>query len=179
LDEGLAPWKEIEHPQYGKVEVGGMKKNWVRQPPSFLLEEECHRNMAFSLFHADELPLVKIQSVEAKPLAGDLTQVTAIIENPKTCPTHTSSDVRRKLTPPDLVSLHASGKESKVILGLTSSDPFFREPSEQKRDPAKLKLDSIPGHGIVYVRWLVQGKGPFEVRVESVKGGRDSRGEAK
>lgn len=173
LDEGMAPWKEVEHPQYGKIEVGGMKKNWMRQPPSFLLEEECHRNMAFSLFHADELPLVKIQSVETKSLPGGITQVTAVIENPKTCPTHSTADVRNKLTPPDLVSLHSGDKELKVILGLTDSEPFFREPTEQKRDPATIKLDSIPGHGIVYVRWLVSGKGPFEVRVESVKGGRD------
>jgi hypothetical protein len=179
LDEGLAPWKEVEHPQYGKVEVGGMKKNWMRQPPSFLLEEECHRNMAFSLFHADELPLVKIQSVETKQLPSGITQVTAIIENPKTCPTHSTADVRRHLTPPDLVSLHSADKELKVILGLTSGEPFFREPSEQKRDPATMKLDSIPSHGIVYVRWLVSGKGPFEVRVESVKGGRDVRTEGK
>ena len=175
LDEGLAPWKEMEHPQYGKVEVGGLKKNWMRQPPSFLLEEECHRNMAFSLFHADELPLVKIQAVETKPLVGGITQITAIIENPKTCPTHSVADVRRKLTPPDLVSLHSPDKELKVILGLTDSEPFFREPAEQKREPAQMKLDTVPAHGIVYVRWLVSGKGPFEVRVESVKGGRDFR----
>ena len=38
-----------------------------------------------------------------------------------------------------------------------------------------MKLDAIPAHGIVYVRWLVSGKGPCEVRVESVKGGRDLR----
>ena len=85
------------------------------------------------------------------------------------------ADVRRKLTPPDIVSLHAGDKEPKVILGLTSGEPYFREPTEQKRDPGKMKLDTIPAHGIVYVRWLVSGKGPFEVRVESVKGGRDSQ----
>lgn len=139
------------------------------------MEEECHRNMAFSLFHADELPLVKIQSVESKPLPGGITQVTVIIENPKTCPTHSTADVRRKLTPPDIVSLHSVDKGLKVILGLTASEPFFREPTEQKREPAQMKLDAIPAHGIVYVRWLVSGKGPFEVRVESVKGGRDLR----
>ena len=61
LGDGFVPWHEVDHPQYGKIEVGGFKKNWVRQPPSFLLEEECHRNMAFTLYHADQMPLVKIQ----------------------------------------------------------------------------------------------------------------------
>ena len=35
LEEGTIDWKEVEHPQYGKVEIGGLKKNWIRQPPSF------------------------------------------------------------------------------------------------------------------------------------------------
>ena len=171
LGEGVAPWKEIEHPQLGKVEIGGMLKNWVRQPPAFLLEEECHRNMAFTLYHADELPLVSIQSVEVKPLGDKVRQVTAILENPKLCPTHSAADVRRKITPPDVASI--SGANLKVIAVLRSAEPFFREPTEQGRDPANLRLDSILGRGVVYVRWLVEGDGPLEVTLRSVKGGRD------
>jgi hypothetical protein len=174
LGDGFAPWHEVEHPTYGKVEVGGMRKNWVRQPPAFLLEEECHRNMAFTLYHADELPLVKIQSVEVKPLAGKLRQVTAIVENPKICPTHSAADVQRKITPPDIVSI-TGGKDLKVIAALRSSEPFFREPVEQRRDPANYRLDSIPGRGVVYIRWLVEGDGPVEVKLQSVKGGRDAK----
>ena len=170
LDEGVIPWKEVDHPQYGKVEVGGMKKNWVRQPPAFLLEEECHRNMAFTLYHADELPLVKIQAVEARPAGEGLSQVTAIIENPKLIPTHSTADIRRKITPPDLVTIRGGGDFS-VVLGLTAHEPFFHDAAEQKTAPATLKLDSIPGHGVLYVRWLVKGQGPFEVHVTSVKGG--------
>jgi hypothetical protein len=173
LGDGFIPWHEVVHPQYGKIEVGGMHKNWGRQPPSFLLEEECHRNMAFSLFHADELPLVKIQSVEAKSLGGKLKQITAILENPKICPTHSVADVRRKITPPDVASI--GGANVKVIAALEATEPFFREPTEQKRDPARVKLDTIPGHSVLYLRWLVEGELPFEVKIESVKGGRDAR----
>ncbi len=38
LSEGTVPWHEVDHPQFGKIEVGGAKKSWVRQPPSFMLE---------------------------------------------------------------------------------------------------------------------------------------------
>ena len=173
LGDGVVPWHEVNHPQYGKIEVGGLRKNWVRQPPAFLLEEECHRNAAFTLYHADELPQVKIQKVEVAELGGDLFQVTAIVENPKLIPTHSQADVRRKITPPDILTLELPANDAKVLLGLTSREPFFREPSEQKRDPARLKLDTILGHGVIYARWLVQSKaqGPFEVSVTSVKGG--------
>ncbi len=72
LGEGYVPWEEVTHPIYGTVEVGGQKKNWGRQPPSFLLEEECHRNMAFTLYHADQMPVVRVQAIEVKTLDGGL-----------------------------------------------------------------------------------------------------------
>jgi hypothetical protein len=175
LGDGFSAWKEVDHPQYGKVEVGGMRKNWVRQPPSFLLEEECHRNMAFTLYHADQLPLVSIQSATTKELEGGLIEVTAIIENPKLVPTHSAADVQRKITPPDIVVL--TGKNlGKVILAMKSNEPFFRQPQEQKRTPEKVKLDSIGSYGVTYVRWLIEKTdGELEVSVTSVKGGRAAK----
>ena len=77
LGDGTLPWKEVNHPQYGKVQVGGMKKNWSRQPPSFLLEEECHRNMAFTLYHADEMPLVRIDGVTVQTAKEALSLAAA------------------------------------------------------------------------------------------------------
>ncbi len=167
--DGFVKWHEVDHPQYGKVEVGGFKKNWIRQPPSFLLEEECHRNMAFTLFHADQMPKVGIESIQAKDIGGGLTQVTVTVVNDRITPTRAAVDIKRGITAPDRVTL--VNKEVKVILGMTDSDPLFRSPSEQKHHPRVMKLRSVPGQGHVHVRWLVKGKGPFTVRVESVKGG--------
>lgn len=171
--QGSVPWKEVDHPQYGKIEVGGFKKQWGRQPPSFLLEEECHRNMAFTLYHADQLPQVEIQSVEAKPAGDGLVEVTAAVANLKLTPTRAAIDVKNKITPPDLVTI--SGKELKVVLGLQSRDPSFRYIKEQKRRPEKMRIDTIPGMGAVHVRWLVRGQRPYTVSVRSVKGGSDRR----
>ena len=52
-------WKAFDHPQFGKVEMGGWKKTQGRVPPRFMNEELCHRNMAFSLYQADEMPQMK------------------------------------------------------------------------------------------------------------------------
>ncbi len=173
FEDGTAEWTEVDHPQYGKVEVGGLKKSWVRQPPSFLLEEECHRNMAFTLYHADEMPLVKVQSVEVKQISDNLRQVTAIIENTKIIPTHAAIDVKRKITPADIVSIE--GKDLKIVLGMTAGEPFFKSPSIQKQSPAKMKVDTIAGQSVIYVRWLLQGNGPYTVAVHSIKGGHNTK----
>ena len=67
------------------------------------------------------------------------------------------------------------GEGVKAIVGLISSEPFFREPREQKRDPATILLDNIPGRDVVYVRWIVEGEGTVEVEVRSIKGGTDKK----
>jgi hypothetical protein len=176
LGDGLVKWHEVDHPQYGKVEVGGPKKNWLRQPPSFLLEEECHRNMAFTLYHADQMPLAKVQSIETRPLGQGLVEITATIVNERIIPTHSAADLKNKVTPPDIVSLE--GKNIKVIAGMQDSEQFFIRPEVQKREPEKIKVPSIAGMRPVYIRWIVEGAGPYTVRVKSVKGGVDEKNKA-
>jgi hypothetical protein len=39
--EGIVPWKKFDHPQYGEIEIGGLKKAWVRTAPSFMIEERA------------------------------------------------------------------------------------------------------------------------------------------
>ena len=43
----FVPWTRVKHPLYGDIEVGGFVKQSQRVPPSFLIEELCHRNAAF------------------------------------------------------------------------------------------------------------------------------------
>jgi hypothetical protein len=179
LGDGLVPWHEVDHPQYGKVEVGGYKKDWVRQPPSFLLEEECHRNMAFTLYHADQLPRVEIEGVqvrpvagageEAAPAAGGLYEITAVLVNTRLTPTRAAVAVKRRLTPPDTAEI--DGSALKVLAGMNADNPFFDRAVEQERQPAALRIESIPGMGSVYVRWLVGGTGRGAITYRGVQGG--------
>jgi len=170
LGAGMSKWKPVEHPQYGKIEVGGLRKNWIRQPPSFLMEEELHRNAAFTLYHASEMPRVQIDRIETEQLDHNITQVTALISNPKVIPTHSSADLKHRITPPDAVTISGPGLK-KVLAGMHNSDRLFRSPQVQSRNPQTIKLRTISGKSLVYVRWLVEGSGPFTVKIKSVKGG--------
>ena len=169
--EGVVDWKPYNHPQYGMIEIGGIKKAWTRMPPSFMLEELCHRNMAFTLFHAYNTAKVSVDSVFTKDLAGGLTEVTAIVKNKRMIPTHTQQDVENKITRPDWVSISGG----KVLSGAILENRFFGIAREQKRNPQRIEIDNIPGTEAVYVRWVVDGNGPFTVTVDAVKGGRDSK----
>ena len=135
LGDGLVPWEEVDHPQYGRVEVGGLKKNWGRQPPAFMLQEECHRNMAFTLYHADQLPLVGVTDVSVKPLPGGLHEITALVRNQRLTPTHSAVDVLRKITRPDRVTISGEGLE--VALGQYSSDLMMRQAVHSSARPPR------------------------------------------
>ena len=165
--EAIVPWTRVDHPQYGSIEVGGAKKNFGRAVPAFLLPAEAHRNMAFTIFHADQLPLIEVDTIVTRQLAGGLTEVTAVIGNRRLVPTHTQQDIQHGITRPDWVSIDGG----QVLAGFLVPDPLSSVGVEQERNPQRLNVPNIPGMGSVRVRWVVQGGGPFTITVDSVKGG--------
>jgi hypothetical protein len=171
FEEGVVPWKPYHHPQFGDIEIGGLKKAWTRTAPSFMLEDMCHRNMAFTLFHCFHTPQVRVDSILIRPLQNGLREVTAIVSNDRVIPTHTLQDVENKISRPDWISLRGGT----VVAGMTISDRYLGPVTEQKRNPERLNIPVIPGKGSVTVRWIVQGGGSITVSVDSQKGGYDER----
>lgn len=171
FEEGIVPWKPFHHPQFGDIEIGGVKKAWTRTAPSFMLEDMCHRNMAFTLFHCYHTPKVTVDSIIVRQLGNGLRQIDAIIANERVVPTHTMQDAQNKITRPDWVSLSGAT----VIAGMMVDDRNLGPVHEQKRNPRRINVASIPGKGAVTVRWIVEGNGPFTVAVDSQKGGYDER----
>ena len=169
MGEGVIPWQEYEHPTYGKIEIGGEKKEWGRLPPSFLLEEELHRNMAFTLFHADMMPLLKISEVNVEKLADNLFKIWVTIENQRLIPTRTAQDVEHHISSPDIASIQ--GDDIRALSGGQVTDQFFKRVQAVKRRPERVELDTIDGMSALRVQFVVEGKGKFNATVDSVKGG--------
>jgi hypothetical protein len=131
--------------------------------------------MAFTLYHADQLPQVAVQSVATKPAGDGVVEVTAVVANTRMIPTHAAIDLKNKITSPDLVTIEGKNKDLKVVAGLLDETPFFLNAKPQKRHPEAIRVPNVPGMGAVYVRWLVRGEGPYTVSVRSVRGGSDRR----
>jgi len=165
--DGFTPWESYNHPIYGEIEIGGFKKNIGRATPGFMLEEEAHRNMAFTFYHAYHMPRLSVSKVEEKSLGGGLTQVTATIKNDRLMPTHASQDLKYKITRPDYISL----KGANVVAGMIVENEDFGVTKEQKHNPEKLVVRNIPGNSVVKVRWIIKGNGNYTVEVDSAKGG--------
>jgi hypothetical protein len=169
LNEGVVKWHKYNHPTYGEIEIGGLKKEWGRTPPSFLLEEECHRNMAFTLYHADQMPRLSINEVKIDKLSDELFNVWVTVENSRLIPTRSAQDVQNHITPPNIISL--SGPKVKVLSSGRVTDRFFKRAEAVKRRPERLELDTLDGMSVVRVQFIVSGRGRFTLTVEAAKGG--------
>ncbi|MFN4144570.1 MAG: M14 family metallopeptidase [Runella sp.] len=184
LGDGYVKWKPFKHPQYGDIEIGGTKRNYIRNTPGFLLEEEGHRNMAFTMLHAFHLPKIEIVDIKSKPLAGGLTEVTATITNRRAIPTHSAHDLKFKIERPDYITL----KNAQVLAGMIVENEDLGITKEQKRNPQTIEVPNIPGtvtsgggggpfgggasNPAIKVRWIVRGKADkYTVEVDSRKGG--------
>jgi hypothetical protein len=164
--DAVVPFKEFNHPQYGKIEIGGVKKNFTRADPGFLLESDAHRNMSFCIYHAYNMPKLVIEEITEKSLGGGLTEVTAVITNKRMMPTHASQDLKYKIERPDYISIEGA----KVVAGVIVDNRDLNLTREQKNNPSKLEVDNIPGLGAVTVRWIISG-GKYSIKVDSRKGG--------
>ncbi|MHA6279071.1 M14 family metallopeptidase [Salinimicrobium sp. CAU 1759] len=165
--DAFVPWEEYDHPQYGKIQIGGFKKNFGRAHPGFLLEQDAHRNMAFTIYHAYHTPKLSITEVKEKSLGGGLKQITATIYNERLMPTHSSQDLKHNIERPDYISISGAN----VITGMIVNDEDFNKVEEQKHNPEKIKVRNIPGMESVKVRWIVSGNGNYRINVDSAKGG--------
>ncbi len=148
-------WKEIQHPEYGTVLVGGTNKWSSRIPPPFMLEEECHRNFAFTAFHAGQMPLVRFDSVKVQPLGGDVWIVTVDISNDHRIPTRTDRASTKRIGFPDRLSLRGSG--IKVISGGPMPQRLGTTFEPVRFDPNSLQVEKgIPGLSTRAFRFVVQ-----------------------
>jgi hypothetical protein len=170
FEDAFNPWQKVSHPVYGEIEVGGFNKNFGRIHPGFMLETDAHRNAAFCIYNAYQSPKLEVKDIKVKKLAGGLTEVTATVENIRMLPTHSASNLKFRIDPPDYVSLDGGT----VIAGMIVKDKDMNINEEQKKNPHKLEIINITGYERVDLKWIVKNGSKFTVRVESVKGGRAS-----
>jgi len=168
--DAFVNYKEYKHPQFGTVEIGGFKKTFGRAHPGFLLEQDAHRNAAFTIYHAYHTPKLSITEVKEEELGGGLKAITATIFNERMMPTHASQDLKYRIERPDYVTLSGA----KVLAGFVVEDADMKKYKEQTHSPEKMAVANIPGMGAVQVRWIVSSGSAYSVTVDSAKGGKAS-----
>ena len=171
----IRPWRKVEHPQLGEVEVGGIDPRvGLWNPPPEEMPNVCSAQAAHYLRVASLAPAVVVDTVETSALDSGLTRVTVIVENHGYLPT----------------GFLASAKD------LSHNEPLWADvrcEGCKLTDPAQAHLaighldgwgrGLFSGAGAIYyaygrgttgaktVSWVVRGSGTLELRVGSCRVG--------
>jgi hypothetical protein len=158
--------------------MGGIwKKFQGRVPPRFMNEELCHRNMAFTLYLADEMPMIKMGETSVEKIAGDVYRVFVDITNPKVAPTIMAKAAQNNVVRPDLLTFEGRNADIISVSFLDDKETYKVNPTPTGIvDQADLKRLMIrnghPGKTTRTVMYLVKGSGSVKVAYDSVKGGK-------
>jgi hypothetical protein len=171
MGDQFVEWAPFEHPQFGTVQMGGWKKLFGRVNPRFMSMELFHRNMAFTLLHADQMPLMKSGETTVERLGGNTYRVRVDLRNDRLIPTITERGRRNKVVRPDLLTV--DGTVEVIAAGWVPDKhrPGPTEMIDQKELKRILVRSGHPGRTIRTIEYLVRGTGSMTVRYSALKGG--------
>ena len=160
------PWKEFDHPFFGKVEIGGFNIKFTHQnPPQRLLKEVCEKMSRFMLRFAKAGPQLRIDDFHAEKVSEDVYKIIALIGNNGYLPTNiTEEALNMKIARPLKVTLEAdqivSGKAETEIPSLegyssTISGAYAYGNLTTARSAASRKK----------LEWIVQAKEGTTIRI--------------
>jgi hypothetical protein len=158
------PFTEVEHPEHGTVLVGGLNKWASRSTPVFMLEEEAHRNFAFTMLHGGEMPKIRFDRTRVERIGERLWEVTVEIRNEKLIPTRTARAQDAGIGAADLLTVRGEGVS--VIASGKLESWWDNTIDEVRHEPGRVRYDEgVGSHGtIVHRFWLEAGAGD-EVQV--------------
>jgi hypothetical protein len=163
-------WTPYDHPVYGAVEMGGFEKLSGRVNPRFISMELFHRNMAFTLYHADEMPMPEIGETSVESVGGGVYRVRIDFVNDKAIPTITVKARQNNVVRPDLLTLEGA----EVIAAGWVGDKHRPGPTEmidQEQLDRILIRSGLGSHETRTIEYLVRGSGSITVRYDALKGG--------
>lgn len=154
-------WTPFDHPELGRVEIGGWRKH-SSPPEGRYLRDESERHHAFNLMMAEALPLLEIDGVEVDDLGGNVYRVKAGVRNTGLIPTATEMQKMVERAIPVKATLTAD----RVL--------------EFLHGEAEAEVGHLPGapHEAREIEWLVRvgggGAVEFTVTVSAPNAGEDT-----
>jgi murein tripeptide amidase MpaA len=95
--KGYVDWYPFEHPQLGKVELGGW--NWLyalKNPPPDLLEKEIAPFAEWLIWHLLISPRLELYEVDARPLGEGSYRLRLVVHNTGWLPTYVTKKALEK-----------------------------------------------------------------------------------
>ncbi|MFO7942295.1 MAG: M14 family metallopeptidase [Bacillota bacterium] len=171
--EGFVDWKPFDHPQLGRVEIGGWRRliTFRNPPPGPLLDQICRGGAEFTKRHAAAAPQIEIEKTEVRPLGEDVWEVEVLVGNVGYTPTNvTQRALDLDVAEPVTANLALGG--ANLVSKETVRIGHLAGRADRRRHYSRFKSWS-PSSGIA--RWRIRRtkEGPVrgKITVRSTKGG--------
>lgn len=132
--EGFVPWTEIEHPDFGKVEVGGWVPYFKLNPPASEVDAIAAKQTEFVLDLLGRLPNVSIGEPEVKRLSAGVYEIKLAVTNDGYFPTGTAMAVRNRKGRPYVLRIDVPNE--KIVSG-QRVQKFWSIPGSGGREEAR------------------------------------------
>jgi murein tripeptide amidase MpaA len=98
--QGFVNWHTFDHPQLGKVELGGWDSlHYWTNPPAALLEDELKRFPEWLVWNALITPKLSLREASVTPVGAETYRIRMVIENTGWLPTYvTKKALEKKVT---------------------------------------------------------------------------------
>jgi murein tripeptide amidase MpaA len=164
--DAYLPWQPYDHPQLGKIELGGWNNMYTwRNPPLDFVESEVKRHYPFILTLGELLPHLSIYSLDVKKISQNKHHLNLVVENSGFLPSYTSQQSKsRKSSRPVRVELKlpdgaiiASGKRRQELGHL--------EGRSNKIEVAANSADS-PTDNRARLEWVIQAASGTKIQIK-------------
>ena len=95
------PWREYDHPQLGRVEIGGLLLPYLANPTMADMRKIAKNTYRFTLEHAAKHPRVVLERLSVAAIEGTIFRIRARVANRGEFPTHITNKGRslRRMRP--------------------------------------------------------------------------------
>ncbi len=151
-------WYLYDHPQLGKVELGGWNQMFTwRNPPLNFIGAEAEKNARFAIALGDLLPKLSIHNLEITAIGDGNYRLELVVENTGFLPTYTSEQgKKRKAARPVRVELDLPSTVE-IINGKSRLELGHLEGRSNKLDNDPVWSLS-PTDNRARAEWVVSGK---------------------
>jgi hypothetical protein len=160
-------WYEFDHPELGKVELGGWDIiNYWFNVPFDRLEDEVAPHSDWAIFHALISPLLEVRTLEVEELGESSFLVRLVLQNSGWLPTNvTEKAVERKAVRDLQVELDLPS-EARLVSGEVKTDVGQLKGRVDKRSTTWWANDESTGD-LAKLEWVVEAPAATEIGVEA------------
>jgi murein tripeptide amidase MpaA len=159
--DGLAhiPWRPFDHPQLGKVEIGGWNRfHAFSNPPPQFLERELARFPRWLVWQALISPKLELVHAGATPIGGGNYTITLVVQNTGWLPSYVTKRALERKVVRGLITEIALPSGASLVQGKPRVDAGQLEGKAYKHTGVSFWPEHHVTDDRVKIEWVVKGR---------------------